>query len=747
MQAKSGHRATARVDRRAPWGHHHGAQSSSRKTSRAGVAGARGARESAMDSHIASAHLRSAPRAHSEAGTRVRLRRLARVVVALALAACSDDPAGDLAAGAGGGGGGSASCTGTFCLEDDIRLEFVPAQVEFLDAPVGSVNNATVQVRHVGNRGTLVVSDLSIVQQGGEFSVVLAAGAPTSGAFTLKPGEVHSLQLRYEPLKTGAKAAQLLVESNATDAVMRHAVVPITVYAGSGALKIIPDPIDFGGVPVGPAVDKSARLYNTGSKDLVIDKLAIAEGSHPGFAIANPPALPLTIAVNASLDVVVRYTPTVDGSAVGVLAVQYDGDRFAEVDIVAETPGPKISVVPPLLNFGTLAKGEKQTRQFKIFSTGAGPLHVSALALSPLSKVKDVVVSEAGPLVLQPGEDKLVDVTLTVDTELGSASGAVASLLISSDAGNNPSVNVPLAVTGKPCVPSEATSAVEAVASGGQVDILVAIDTSGSMKDEAKAVQQNLNALSSIISNKKIDVHVILLADGFGLCVPPPLGGPNCGDSPQFRHIKVKVDSTDALEKIVSSYPLYQSFLRVGAAEHFIVVTDDKSDKDGAWFKGKLAALPPPGYPDGFTFHSIVSWSDAFAYLPCLGGAGWGGVYLDLSKTTGGETASICSANWSSVFAAIGNNVVKTVKVQCIYALPTDKDGKVVPVGELSLSWSDGGGAQKAIPRVDGPADCPPDSVGWHVDSAAAPTSAVLCPSTCEAMSGKSLHFHFGCAP
>ncbi len=77
----------------------------------------------------------------------------------------------------------------------------------------------------------------------------------------------------------------------------------------------------------------------------------------------------------------------------------------------------------------------------------------------------------------------------------------------------------------------------------GLADIVIFIDTSGSMRQEAKWVQENVNAFAQYIGNQLVDYHVVLVAKGYNICVPPPLGGPNCTDGPKFRHIQEKVSS------------------------------------------------------------------------------------------------------------------------------------------------------------------------------------------------------------
>ena len=78
----------------------------------------------------------------------------------------------------------------------------------------------------------------------------------------------------------------------------------------------------------------------------------------------------------------------------------------------------------------------------------------------------------------------------------------------------------------------------EAKTSLQPADIIWAVDTSGSMIDEAAAVQNSINAFSQQIVASGIDVHVVMtrrLSDlRFGLsaspaiCVAPPLGTGQC---------------------------------------------------------------------------------------------------------------------------------------------------------------------------------------------------------------------------
>src|SRR5262245_15744943 len=141
-------------------------------------------------------------------------------------------------------------------------------------------------------------------------------------------------------------------------------------------------------------------------------------------------------------------------------------------------------------------------------------------------------------------------------------------------------------------------------------DIIIAVDTSGSMDEESAQVQANLNAFATIITNSGIDVHVILIADS-GVCIPAPLGSGACGGGgeklPNYRHVVQGVASTDAFEVILATYPQWKSSLRPNATKTLAVVSDDNSDMSAAQFTASLLALDPPTF-QGFKFDAIVSF-------------------------------------------------------------------------------------------------------------------------------------------
>jgi hypothetical protein len=271
-------------------------------------------------------------------------------------------------------------------------------------------------------------------------------------------------------------------------------------------------------------------------------------------------------------------------------------------------------------------------------------------------------------------------------------------------------------------------------------DIVVFIDTSGSMKTESKWVQDNVNMFAQFIGGQQVDYHVILVGKGFDLCVPPPLGGPNCTDGPQFRHVKEKVGSHDGLQKLIETYPQYQDFLRAGATTNFIAVTDDNSKKSSSWFTTQVNQQNNPGFSSPFVFHSIVAYGD-IPFIGCLGGAYGGVVYLELTQQTGGAKFPVCETNWSSIFGQMAETVVNTVQSTCAYKL---KDGKAVSNADIiELTYDKGANSQK-FQLVDGPAQCG-NGPSYYFDNPANPEKLVLCPTTCNLLDNGFLNLKLSC--
>lgn len=208
------------------------------------------------------------------------------------------------------------------------------------------------------------------------------------------------------------------------------------------------------------------------------------------------------------------------------------------------------------------------------------------------------------------------------------------------------------------------------------VDIIVLLDNSGSMIDEAAAVEANINVnFANVLTESAVDYRVILITRhrlrprtppvqddeddpneeaNTSVCVQAPLSGlSSCDEAEQpvftdrFKQYSTKLESNDSLDIALDTYepefeddreekydqaPLgWSEWLRPETKKVFLEITDDdERDEDGegmsaADFASELVRMAPqhfgsdPARPN-FVFHSIVGLAEkdpvTSAYLP-----------------------------------------------------------------------------------------------------------------------------------
>lgn len=323
-----------------------------------------------------------------------------------------------------------------------------------------------------------------------------------------------------------------------------------------------------------------------------------------------------------------------------------------------------------------------------------------------------------------------------------------------------------------------------AVANEGTLpaDIVFLVDNSGSMTDEAKAVQASMNDFSTILTMSGIDYHVILISEGSGdpqgVCVPAPLGSGKCvGDEklPTFRHVFENVGSNSGLEQLLSTYPKWKDSLRPNASRTIAIITDDDSNLSAAEFTKKLLALDPSFA--GFKFDGIFAphevdplkcasctllnlpcascdpccGKDTFVNLLCTAlPAAEGKVYKELTAQTMGVQGSLCQQEFKPVFLDIAKAVVNGAKVPCVYAIPAAPNNETIDFGKVNVDYKgDANTPATSILYVpEGKAGCDANG-GWYYDNPSSPKAIHLCEASCidvqKTTTGK-VNVKFGCA-
>ncbi|MCP4602528.1 MAG: hypothetical protein GY847_18760 [Proteobacteria bacterium] len=241
-----------------------------------------------------------------------------------------------------------------------------------------------------------------------------------------------------------------------------------------------------------------------------------------------------------------------------------------------------------------------------------------------------------------------------------------------------------------------------------------------------------MNKFSNKMGN--LDVRVVLISalkrPGIiwicGVCVDAPLGSGACpaneSNPPKYKHIVQQVDSNNALEKIVGTYPQWKDMLREDALLHFMVVSDDNSSPMTApQFINQMAARNPS--ITDFFFHGITATKGCAAER--------GVVYETLVQQTGGIWGELCDQNFDPVFDAIIEAMISS-SMSCEWEIPEPPEGEEFDKEMVNLEFKDNDSKMHRIGHVVSKDDCDKVENGWYYDSEDDPTKIFVCSQTCD---------------
>lgn len=286
------------------------------------------------------------------------------------------------------------------------------------------------------------------------------------------------------------------------------------------------------------------------------------------------------------------------------------------------------------------------------------------------------------------------------------------------------------------------------------VDVIVVVDNSGSMVEEAAQVRAGINAFADTLAASGLDHHVVVISGvgntGTRVCVPPPLGegAPGCGDgeSGRLRVIDRMVSSADAPAMAIRFFPFYEDFLRPGSLRVFLWISDDDADLDADSVRGWFESSTPDGFGPS-VHHAIVGfygtdprdWDDRTRGA-CPSLARVGETYLrlagcldngntELFACSPGAIARVCESDWTATFAEIARRT-ETVAVRepiaCTLRPPEAPEGRVLDLSRLEVIYRSGG--EETLLRRTSGAGC----LDWRWDDEDNPSEIVLCAATCD---------------
>ncbi|MCA9602842.1 MAG: VWA domain-containing protein [Myxococcales bacterium] len=265
-----------------------------------------------------------------------------------------------------------------------------------------------------------------------------------------------------------------------------------------------------------------------------------------------------------------------------------------------------------------------------------------------------------------------------------------------------------------------------AIPASEPVDIVWAIDSSGSMLDEAEVVRSELARLATDLAGSSVDFRLVLMTASWFGAVPDSLA-----DDPRYRFVPQQINQRDVLKWLSLRYPDYADFLRAGAKKIVVVVSDDDSAVSATSFASEYRRL----LGSDFVFHAIASEDAGHGLLPgCSGpyGDAWdvGTQYYALADMTGGEAFSICTEDWSGLFDGLEASTVRSSVLPCAYVLPSPPAGRVFDAERINMIRHLRSGPAEHLPRAGTPNACSAGGA-WYLEASSALDRVQLCPEAC----------------
>jgi len=305
------------------------------------------------------------------------------------------------------------------------------------------------------------------------------------------------------------------------------------------------------------------------------------------------------------------------------------------------------------------------------------------------------------------------------------------------------------------------------------IDIIMQVDTTGTMDDEIQAVEGNIKQdFANIIQNSNVDWRLILLANKDAVCIDTLSNNGNCGDGAstntnRFKHIDQVEDCCKEPEQSWVNFleyydgtrggsgESYDKYLRSNSFKVFVAISDEEEQetwsssgrKDAAkkWeqrITGKSTADFGTTQDRNFRYHGIVGVppksnprkayqsSESIQNSGCNGngnnaeamaGSEWA------AKLSGGLRYPVCETpSYDAVFNALASSVIQESKIDCELDFPSVSSGKELDPDKMALQWKPKGASQASvIHKVHDKANCGPNK--FYVEN----DKVKLCQSFC----------------
>jgi len=434
-----------------------------------------------------------------------------------------------------------------------------------------------------------------------------------------------------------------------------------------------PDLIDFGAVAVleqGEHVEL-VTVTNQGSADLHISNLSIEDSGAP-FTISAIQSM--LVMPGASTQFEVIYDPaTASIDATRILIDSDDPNSPAQLMLLGEGIAPVIELSPAPQDFGEVTVGCEREQSLVILNQGSEELVVYDATFAAQSSLGDELLfggladgngDDTGLLTLAPSEHEIVWVSYLPLDE----SQDIATLTISSNDPFDPLLEVELEGLG--AFHGTQLDSFEQPTEGA-VDVIFALDTSGSMNTYASTVLDNLEVFTTTLLGQDIDFHVaVTRADdgcinGSDIWVDDSFASSDVGPTIETMvnlagayasNTERAFTLMEATLTETGSGGCNEGLVRDHAVLNLVGISDEPEQSPNSWSYYLTLFQSYKSDPDDVIVHAVGGDNPG----GCGSASAYTGMY-EATVATGGQFVSICAADWATSLAAVAEDVARSM--------------------------------------------------------------------------------------
>lgn len=218
------------------------------------------------------------------------------------------------------------------------------------------------------------------------------------------------------------------------------------------------------------------------------------------------------------------------------------------------------------------------------------------------------------------------------------------------------------------------------------VDIIFAMDTSGSMDDEKSSLEMNMSKFISAFeaSAASLDYRIFMIGDDFSF--------PAAGD--RINLVQQEVDSHDALAVLIDFFDgriASAATVRSDAIKQIVVVTDDDAeDVTAPGFKSYIEQNP--ALSGKTRFNGVVGLTNSQENSQCeLASVGRQYIALGSDPQIAGLIQDLCNQDWAALLQALAASIITQANSQSAFVLdhPADTTKKITVTVDATLVNAD----------------------------------------------------------